>query len=225
MPETIDDRTARQPTQIGISFDLFGTLLKVERPVDPTTAVASSLSRYDIPVPQNWTSAYGQPHLDVDPGRECSLVDHVRAILTADGTVPPEANIEAALMDAFDTEVRVLPGANRAISDAGAYGPVGILSNCTVPGLAEHYLHRSSLPDECLDAIVTSVGCGWRKPHPKAFQTIADQLGVAVPNLVHIGDNPDTDGGASSAGAHAVLVDDDPLSEIEAVLEEAGCPR
>jgi HAD superfamily hydrolase (TIGR01549 family) len=101
-------------------------------------------------------------------------------------------------------------------------GPVGLLSNCSVPGLVDRTLGRSELDASQFDAVVTSVGCGWRKPDRRAFEAVASQLSVPIRNITHVGDNSETDGGAVSAGAAVVLVDDVPLTELPARVRADG---
>jgi FMN phosphatase YigB (HAD superfamily) len=97
-----------------------------------------------------------------------------------------------------------------------------VLSNCSVPGLAERALADSGVDEAHLDAVVTSVDCGWRKPDPRAFAAVADALAVDPAHLLHVGDDPQADGGAAGAGAQRLLVADageSSLAELPALLE------
>lgn len=194
-----------------VSFDCFGTLLSVDRPDDPAEAVAAALAEEGIGVPEDWAAAYAQPHLDVEPGREHSLVDHVVAALASqyDRQISTAA-VRAAVRDAFDVPVRTRGGAVAAVEAASDAGAVGICSNCAVPGLVAEAVDRSAIDSDRFDATVTSVGCGWRKPHPDAFEAIADELGVSPNALVHVGDDDETDG----AAPNAILLSDRSLQEL-----------
>lgn len=194
-----------------VSFDLFGTLVAVDRPADPAAAVADALNARGIDVPEEWESIYAEPHQAVEPGREYSLVEHVSAVLR-DRTDSDfsTAGIHAAVLQAFDTPVRTREGAANAIDAAADIGPVGICSNCAVPGLVARTLSRSALDPDRFEAVVTSVDCGWRKPHPKSFRAIADAIGTTPAEMVHVGDDPDTDGRASNA----VLLSDRSLADL-----------
>jgi FMN phosphatase YigB (HAD superfamily) len=148
-----------------------------------------------------------------------SLVEHVRAILDrADGA--GERTVRRALLRAFDTEVRTRSGAARAVTAAAERGPVGVLSNCSVPGLVGRTLDRSRLDPARFDAVIASVDVGWRKPDRRAFEAVADALRVPVSELVHVGDDPRIDGGATDAGATAVLVGSVPLADFPGYLED-----
>lgn len=194
-----------------VSFDLFGTLVTVEDVGDPAAAITTELERRDLPVPDDWHDRYHEPHVTVPEGRELSLVEHTVAILStqlADDEIQlPRKDVEAAVLAAFDTDVRTPPEALAAVRQVGTEMPVGILSNCSVPSLAQRVLAVSEFDPSSFDAVVTSVDCGWRKPHPNAFEAVATRLGVPVETLLHVGDDPRTDGGAEAAGARSVIVD------------------
>jgi FMN phosphatase YigB (HAD superfamily) len=196
---------------VAVSFDLFGTLVAVDRQADPAVAVGRELDALGVALPEDWTAAYRTPQVDVPDGAEVSLVAHVRAII---GEETDERTIERALLRAFETDVRTRTGAGRAVSAAAARGPVGVLSNCSVPGLVARTLDRSVLDPRRFDAVVSSVDVGWRKPHPRAFEAVADRLGVDVGELLHVGDDPRTDGGASGAGARSILLGSVPLADL-----------
>jgi FMN phosphatase YigB (HAD superfamily) len=206
-----------------VSFDLFGTLVTVETPGEPATLVADELAARGIDVPDDWQQRYREPQVDSPPGTEISLSAHVRAALADSGVEAPPAQtgiVDDAVRAAFETDVTTRASAVDVVRTLGGQGPVGILSNCSVPGLVEHALSESALDDSWFDAVVTSVGCGWRKPDERAFETVANRLGVSPSALVHVGDDPETDGGAESAGATAVLLDDLPLSSLPAFISD-----
>ena len=203
----------------GVSFDLFGTLVAVDRPEDPAAAVAGALADRGVAVPDGWVDAYRKPHLDVVEGRELPLTDHVGAALRSRGVEPEQITIDSAVRSAFDGPVRTREGAADAVAASADRGPVGLLSNCSVPGLVERTLERSAVPTDWFDSVVTSVDCGWRKPDPRAFETAAEELGVPPERLVHVGDDPETDGGVEAVGGTFVSIMDHPLPELPARLE------
>ena len=218
-----------------VSFDLFGTLVGVDPPADPAGAVAAELRARSVDVPDDWRDVYAEPHVDAPTGAEVPLLTHVRCALEARSVEVPAADdarldtpepgsddvVTSAVTAAFGADVETRPGAVAAVEAAADRGPVGVLSNCSVPGLVERSLSRSNLAREAFDAVVTSVGCGWRKPDRRAFEAIATELDVPPSALVHVGDDPTTDGGAADTGATAVLLDDVSLSQIP-TLPEAG---
>ena len=205
------------------TFDLFGTLVAVTRPSDPAAAVADQLRARDVPVPHDWDDAYREVHVDAPEGAEVPLPAHVAAALRSRGVDPlgPGGDnvVRRAVVAAFDPEVRMREGAAEAVRAAGERGPVGVLSNCSVPELVPRTLVRSDLSRDAFDAVVTSAGCGWRKPHPDAFETAARRLDVDAAELVHVGDDPRTDGGVTDVGGRFVDVNETPPPELARRLE------
>lgn len=204
---------------MAITFDLFGTLIAVDRPADPAAAVAAELESRGVPVPDDWAAAYREGHVDAPPGAEVPIPAHVGAALASRGIEAADNAARRAVVSAFDPEVRTREGAVEAVAAAREIGPVGILSNCSVPELARRALIRSDLDHRGFDAVVTSVACGWRKPHPAAFEAVADRLDVRVADLIHVGDDPDADGGVADAGGTAILLDDVALPDLPDHLE------
>lgn len=203
-----------------LSCDCFGTLLDASRPPDPAAAVAAALDSHGVAVPEDFEAAYRRPHHDYDDGREVSLVDHVAAALAARGTDPDRSAVDCAVRAAFDRTVTPRTGANRLLAAADC--PVAVLSNCAVPGLVCRSLDRAGIDRGHLSTVVTSVDCGFRKPDERAFRAVADALGVAPDSLVHVGDDPDTDGAVELVGGRPVLLDDHSLADLAAALEASG---
>ncbi|WP_415380404.1 HAD family hydrolase [Halosimplex sp. TS25] len=202
-----------------VSFDLFGTLVAVERPDEPADAVGRELRERGVAVPDDWVRAYREPQVAVDPGRETPLSDHVAAALASRDVDADEAVVEAAVRAAFDGAVETREGAEAAVDAAAAHGTVGVLSNCSVTGLVERALDRSTIDPERFDAVVASVDSGWRKPDPRAFEAVAAALETPTERLVHVGDDPATDGAASKAGATPILLSDVSLRDLPTELE------
>lgn len=202
-----------------VSFDLFGTLVDADIPTTPATAVARELRNRDVAVPADFADAYREVHIDAPDGAEVPLPAHVSAALASRGVDAPNNAPRRAVVAAFDPDVERRAGACDAINAAREQGSVGVLSNCSVPELARRALIRADLETE-FDAIATSVGCGWRKPHRRAFETIARRLDVDVTELVHVGDDSQTDGGAEAVGAEFISVESTPLTELAPRLEE-----
>ncbi len=202
---------------MAVSFDCFGTLVSADRPGEPWAAVARSLSDRGVAVPDDWEAAYRQSHREYDPGREAPLDEHVRLALASRGVDVDRAVAREATVAAFDGPVRRRPGAAAALAAARERGPVAVCSNCSVPGLVERTLDRV---DVDADAVVTSVDCGWRKPHEQIFRATADAVGAPLTALCHVGDDPRADGGAERAGGTALVEADPALARIADRLRE-----
>ncbi|MFB6131210.1 MAG: HAD family hydrolase [Salinigranum sp.] len=207
------------------SFDLFGTLVDVPRPDDPAAAVAAELRNREVTVPGDWSVAYGERHLDVPEGAELPLSAHVAAALKSRGVDPMDGDeygnvVRRAVVAAFDpADVATRPGAVAAVSAAAEGGPVAVLSNCSVPELPRRALRRSALEVDAFEAVVSSLSCGWRKPDRRAFAAVADRFDAPMADLVHVGDDPEADGGADAAGARCILTSETPLEAVPDLLE------
>ena len=208
---------------VTVTFDLFGTLVDADRPESPGAAVGAELSARGISVPDDWLAAFREPHVDAPEGAEVPLPAHVAAALRSRGVDAPSNAARRAVVAAYDPDVRTRPGAVDAVAAAADRGAVGVVSNCSVPELVARALIRSDIDREAFDTIVTSVGCGWRKPHPKAFEAVAAGLGVDVNTITHIGDKPAADGGIAEVGGTFVDVGEVRLETIAARLR-AGTP-
>jgi HAD superfamily hydrolase (TIGR01549 family) len=206
------------------SFDLFGTLVSTERPDAPWAAVADELAMRDITVPADGEAAYRETHRSCQPGREISLVVHTIETLRSRGIQASRDTVHEALLAAFDGPVEQRTGAPEALAAAADAGSIGILSNCSLPGLVEQTLERAAF-DVSFDAVVTSVACGWRKPHDGAFRAVANALGVEPVELFHVGDDRRADGGGRSCGVSVVLTEDVPLAAFPEWLERHSGTR
>lgn len=195
---------------MGVTFDLFGTLVTATRPTDPAAATAAELEERGVDVPPDWADAYTEMHIDAPEGAEVPLPAHVARALASRGVDCPANAARRAVVAAFDPEVETRAGARAALEAAQEHGPgpVGLCSNCSVPELVGRTLVRADLSRDDFDAVVTSVGCGWRKPSPDIFEVVADRLSVAPSELVHVGDDPAADGGVEATGGTAIILGD-----------------
>ncbi|MFW5974542.1 MAG: HAD family hydrolase [Natrialbaceae archaeon] len=201
-----------------VSFDLFGTLLDVRDRPQPGDAIADSLLEFGVDVPADWSTAYRERHVSVEAGEELPIPEHVRGALRSRGVQVNETVAENAVVSAFEPAVETRPGAAAAVKAARRRGPVGICSNCAVPGLVERALEESSLDRTTFDGIVSSVDIGYRKPDRRAFEAIAGELGTPVEGLVHVGDDPHADGGIAAVGGRAILLSDHDLQDVPTLL-------
>ena len=205
---------------MAVSLDLFGTHVTVDRPSGPAAAVGRELAARGVEPPADWEDAYRERHGQVSTGAELPLSDHVTAALASRGVEAPTDIVSEAVLAAFTGgAVRTRDGAADALAGLATRCPVGVCSNCSVRGLVDWAVAESALSPDLLDAVVTSVDCGWRKPDRRAFVAVADALGVRPSDLVHVGDDPATDGGVTAVGGEYVDVGEVDLVSLPAVLE------
>jgi len=79
--------------------------------------------------------------------------------------------------------------------------------------------------DDCIDAIVTSLDVGWRKPHPAMFEQALAALAVRPAEAVMVGNSRDADiAPAKRLGLRAILVRsrnvDGAEEEPDAIIDE-----
>jgi HAD superfamily hydrolase (TIGR01509 family) len=202
-----------------VSFDLFGTLVTTTAaPDDRAAAVAGELRDRGVAVPDDWATAYRTPHVDAPENAEVPLPAHVAAALRSRDVEASDNVVRRAVVAAFDPDVRRREGVAAALDAARARGPVGLCSNCSVPELVSRTLVRADLRG-AFDAVVTSAACGFRKPHPRPFETVAADLGVDASELLHVGDDPSADGGVEALGGRFVDVTETPLAGLAERLE------
>ncbi len=157
-------------------------------------------------------------------------------VLTAHGHPSPDTAATVLVehyMSIRFNQIELFPEVAPAIASLKGRYRLGLLSN------GNTYPERCGLPDT-FDAVVLGPDHGFEKPDPRAFAMIASQLGVAVTDLAHIGDDWDDIEGANAAGATSIYlnrIDDDPgfradadhevrdLNELVRLLEGELRPR
>ncbi len=111
---------------------------------------------------------------------------------------------------ALDDLPRVLPGAREGLEALSARWPVGILCDVqiTPAPVLRDCLEALDLT-RYLDAAVFSDEVGASKPLRTGFRVMAEEIGVLLTDLVHVGPSESRDvAGAQAAGAWAVRLGD-----------------
>ena len=103
-----------------------------------------------------------------------------------------------------------------------------MVSNTNQADLVPGHLAAMGI-DRYLDAVVTSVEVGWRKPHPAIYAAALGRLEISPASAVFVGDTYEADyAGPVAAGMAAFLIDPERRHDIPAArrLESlADLPR
>ncbi len=136
---------------------------------------------------------------------------------------------EAALrhLDAWTPHIRHDPEAAPALAALRAGGlKIGMLSNTHWPRtFHEHFLERDGLV-ELIDARLYTSEMPFQKPHPSAFLTAAEAVGVDPERAVFVGDRPwDDISGARAAGMRTVLRPNPFAPDVDGIEPDARITR
>jgi putative hydrolase of the HAD superfamily len=188
-------------TPEAVTIDAYGTLVTLR---DPVPALRRALAgrgvdRNDDDVRAAFAAevAYYGPR-----SHEARDAHSLAAFQAACARVFVEA-VEADVADFTDEfgaalEFAELPGARDACLELRRAGiATAVVSNWDI-GLLAH-LERLGLA-EAVDAVVTSAEAGARKPAPDVFLLALARLDAQPAGSVHVGDQPDDEAGARSAG-------------------------
>jgi putative hydrolase of the HAD superfamily len=128
--------------------------------------------------------------------------------------------IGALYGDSESTYIR--EGARALMADARAAGvPVGILTNDLGAFHSAEWVNALGIL-QLADALVDGSHAGILKPDPRIYRMIADRLGVQLPDIVFLDDQPVNLAGAAAVGMTAVPVDvtspDEAFSQARSLL-------
>jgi HAD superfamily hydrolase (TIGR01549 family) len=202
-----------------LSFDLFDTLVdltlealppvKIDGElVSPTTPALYALLGEGSPIS---FEVFARTLRGVDKeirrnqyeaGREVSTRERFATLAKALG-IDDAALVErwrAEHMGRLKGQVREVEGHAALLAGLRARARIALCSNFTDSETALRVLDDASLRAS-LDAVAISDGVGWRKPRREIFAAVADALGLAPREILHVGDNLDADvAGAAAAG-------------------------
>lgn len=199
-------------------------LAVVSTPDDPAAAIARELESRGVAVPDDWAAAYAEAHVDPPDGAAVPHHAHVARALASRGVSAPNNAARRAVVAAFAPDAETREGALDAVLRGRERGPVALLSDATVPERTRRALLAAGLRwrpeterEPLFDAVVTGVSCGWLAPHPRAFEAVAEALGVDPADLIHVARGPDARRGVDAVGGR--FVDAEP-SLAELFIEE-----
>ncbi len=201
-----------------VSFDLFNTLITVERDA-LTDALNRLLDRLReggfIFDSRSFQDDHRQAALECleksrKDGKETHNSIWISAALMKQGysVFPSDPRIDSAVegyFSAFLDHARVIPGTREMLGRLRGRYRLGLLSNFTHAPAARSILDHLGLTG-FFDAVVISGEIGYRKPHARAFEALVGDLGLDTGHIVFVGDDPEPDmHGAQQAGLKPVL--------------------
>ena len=106
--------------------------------------------------------------------------------------------VEAFLAIRFES-IKLYPEVQDSLERLKKTYKLALLSN------GNTYPERCGLP-HTFDAVVLGPAYGFEKPDRRSFEVVADQLGVELSTVVHVGDDWDDIAGANAVGAISVFM-------------------
>ncbi len=226
-------RPETAPLLQGVIFDLFGTLLRPQRPHVSAVGPNSSDTFEDANTGGllRWAAARGLP----TPAEAAEIVREARRWLWAEtnatgrqllnrdamaraaeqlGWLRDDAFLDEASEVFFQPEIRMVeayPDAVDALVVLREMGlRLGLISNASDHRLIKGVMARTGLAP-FFEPIVSSAGYGRIKPDPGIFHFVLDRWRLPAEWCVMVGDTLDADvGGGHAVGMRAILVTMDP---------------
>jgi putative hydrolase of the HAD superfamily len=167
------------------------------------------------------TSAAFDRRADVDD-REFSMTDVATAVLsTATGRAPGRDEVVSLVehyLRELNTGVTYPEGIAEVLAALSATHHLAVVTNTHDLGLVPDHLEAMGVAS-FIDVVVTSIGVGWRKPHPAIYDTALTQLGIDAAAAVFVGDTLEADfDGPRRHGMGAYLIDPERRTSIAGEL-------
>jgi putative hydrolase of the HAD superfamily len=208
-----------RPEITHVLLDFFGTLVGssasgTELSYHATHALVRSLGA-DADYPdllQAWANESARlDQRSAADDSEYSMAEVAAAVLPRLLGRAPSADEAAAVGDSFVREwsrcVRYPPGIRELVAGLAGRYRLAVVSNTNQAGLVQGHLAAMGI-DGYLDAVITSVEVGWRKPHPAIYAAALGRLEISPESAVFAGDTYEADyAGPVAAGMTAFLID------------------
>ncbi|MGH3276984.1 MAG: HAD family hydrolase [Streptosporangiaceae bacterium] len=142
---------------------------------------------------------------------EFSMTEISAAVLTRMLGGYPSAARSAALASAYlrewNTGVSYPPGTVELVAGLASQYRLAVVTNTHQADLVPAHLAAMGIA-RYIDAVITSVEVGWRKPHPAIYAAALRRLGVGPADAAFVGDTYEAEyGGPVAAGMTAFLID------------------
>lgn len=138
--------------------------------------------------------------------------DRLGTLLDGLGRTLPQNELDelVRLHEEMELDIRpdLVPGVHVALEALGGRYRLGVVSDAVfTPGRVLRRILEAEGLFTLFDAFTFSDEVGRSKPHPAMFEAVADLLGLAPREVVHVGDRESNDvDGPHRVGARAVLV-------------------
>jgi putative hydrolase of the HAD superfamily len=200
-----------------IGFDLFNTLITAEpRALNEAMGrLVSSLQKNGLALKaESFEKAYTEAAVKfIEAARQDGIETHNRfwiseALSRGEQNIPPDdprvTEAVDAYFSAFYPRCHLIPGSKEMLSRLKKSYLLGLLSNFTHSPAARKIIQQAGLTG-FFHVVLISGDLGYRKPHPAAFDRLAEQLNVKKNQILYIGDDPEADViGARQAGLQPV---------------------
>ncbi|MFI2204731.1 HAD family hydrolase [Streptomyces sp. NPDC020192] len=203
-----------------LAVDFGGTLARPGPSPDGATVSQALKDLENTSVPEGFAAAFEDAARDVRQEDRASDIQSpfaeqlARAAHACAAVIPdPQAATEAvftAVPDAF-----VDARSAETLRRLHASGLVCVLScNTQRPESVRRRTLRAAGIEDCFDALVLSSVLGFRKPHPRFYDTVIERAGCPAEEIVFVGDTPAKDAiGPYEHGMRAVLIASGPRPE------------
>ena len=200
-----------------VAFDLFNTLITVDMP-----SRWSSVDRMLDSLREQGVGVHADDFMPVYRdvvrefiseaerlGKETHNGAWISAALQRLGIemAPQDPRVERAVgayFSAFVDNARELPGTAGMLSALRPRFRLAVVSNLTHGPAAHHILDHLELTPY-FEVVLVSGDLGYRKPHPRVFQSLVEALDLPPPSIAFVGDDPRTDvQGSFEAGMQPV---------------------
>ena len=198
-----------------VIFDFFGSLVTYTAGIigNPCTRALAELETHDVALDaaefqRRFDGCFAELEADAQVShKEYSMHTPARLLFAQLGIVPSAAVLDrfiAAYLADWNSGVKPLPRLKAWMNSL----PTGksVLTNTHQPGLVPDHLERLGIAHH-VQRVTSSVEHGQRKPDPRIYRDHLEGLGLAIEQVVFVGDNPECDfHGPRSIGMEAYLV-------------------
>ncbi len=206
-----------------VIFDFFGTLVTYTAGIagNPCARALAELEAYDVALNaeefrRRFDGCFAELEADAQVSHtEYSMHTAARLLFAQLGIVPGAAALDrfvVAYLADWNSSVKPLPRLKAWMNSL----PTGksVLTNTHQADLVPDHLERLGIAHH-VQRVTSSVEHGQRKPDPRIYRDHLAGLGLAIEQVVFVGDNPECDfHGPRSIGMEAYLVAAAPVSGV-----------